>query len=90
MKSDAMPFLSKSEKRFRFGDGIKCASMGVVSLWVELNDVISNKPTVLVIRCDVVAPNVPMLLSLASLKKLKGGIDCEKDSLSRRKFFSLD
>ena len=81
-KSAAPPPLSKSGKRFRFGDGIRCASMGVSSLWVELKEVISNKPAVLAIRCDVVAPNVPMLLSLPSLKKLKGKIDCDRDSLS--------
>ena len=45
--------------------------------------VISNKPAVLAIRCDVVAPNVPMLLSLSILNKLKGRIDFEQDSLSK-------
>ena len=76
--------LPRSAKKFRFGDGHGCQSLGFIFLRASVQGRIAGKWIPIGIQTDVVEGEVPLLLSLSSLGKLEGVINCTEQSLGTR------
>ena len=66
-----------SSKNFKFGDGLKVASIGKVTIPATIGEQSVR------IRTDVVREEIPLPLSKKSIKKAETNIDFKTDTVSR-------